>query len=427
MGLPLGKGLVFARTRVRRFSRGFSGMFQLLRKSSIINRVFVSLVVMACLLAAVGASAAWWLQAQGEQVSRLAREARALDGGAAKKLADSADALAASSTTSAAVVAVATVVCTLLGIAAAAALRASIKYPVEALVDSAVKLAAGDFVSKIESPGRDEISWLCHELNMMRKKIRDSIKVVLEAAAGVRMTSHELAQGNSDLSSRTEAQAASLQQTSSSMTQLADKVKENASNAKQASNIVHETTDMATRGGSVMKQVVDRMGDINTSAQRIAEIIGVIDGIAFQTNILALNAAVEAARAGEAGRGFAVVAGEVRALAHRCATAAKEVKTLISDSVAKVDAGFVLVDEAGETMQAILTGVNRVSTLVNAIAEAGAAQGADIGEVHEAIAQMNESTQRNTAVVQQAASSAIALRTEADRLTESVEPFKVLA
>jgi len=422
---PLGKGL-FARTRAG--SRGgYPLMFQLLRKSSIINRIFVSLVVMACLLATIGAVAAWRLQTQGEQVAQLAREMHALESAATAKIASSADALAAGSAASAVSVGLAALACTLLGITTAALLRASIKEPVETLVASTSRLAAGDFVSKIESPGLDEISWLSHELNTMRKKIRDSIKVVREAASSVRTASHELAEGNSDLSARTEAQAASLQQTSSSMTQLAEKVKDNASNAKQASNIVNETTDMATRGGSVMKQVVDRMGDINTSAQRIAEIIGVIDGIAFQTNILALNAAVEAARAGEAGRGFAVVASEVRALAHRCATAAKEVKTLISDSVSKVDAGFVLVDEAGDTMQAILKGVNRVSTLVNAIAEAGAAQGVDIGEVNDTIAQMNDSTQRNTALVGQAASSAVALKTEADRLTESVEPFKVAA
>ena len=402
-------------------------MIQLLRKFSIIDRVFVSLVVLGCLLAAVGGGAAWRLQQQSEQASELARQARAVEGAAAKKLAESADVLAARSAGAVTTVGLAALVCTLLGVAAAIILRASIKHPVEALVASGSKLAAGDFLSKIESPGRDEISWLSHELNTMRKKIRDSIKVVREAASGVRTASHELAEGNSDLSSRTETQAASLQQTSSSMTQLAEKVRQNASSAKQASTIVNETTDMATRGGSVMKQVVDRMGDINTSAQRIAEIIGVIDGIAFQTNILALNAAVEAARAGEAGRGFAVVASEVRALAHRCATAAKEVKTLISDSVAKVDAGFVLVDEAGDTMQAILTGVNRVSELVKAIAQAGAAQGADIGEVHQAITQMNDSTQRNTALVEQAASSAIALKTEANRLTESVESFKVAA
>jgi methyl-accepting chemotaxis protein len=379
-------------------------MFQLLRKFSIIDRVFVSLIVLACLLAAVGGGAAWRLQQQSDQASELARQARAVEGAAAKKLAESAAALAAHSAGSVTTLGLAALVCTLLGVVAAVILRASIKHPVEALVASGSKLAAGDFVSKI-----------------------DSIKVVREAASSVRTASHELAEGNSDLSSRTETQAASLQQTSNSMTQLAEKVKQNASNARQASNIVNETTAMATRGGTVMKQVVDRMGDINTSAQRIAEIIGVIDGIAFQTNILALNAAVEAARAGEAGRGFAVVAGEVRALAHRCATAAREVKALISDSVSKVDAGFVLVDEARDTMQAILTGVNRVSDLVNAIAKAGAAQGADIGEVHQAITQMNDSTQRNTALVEQAASSAIALKTEANRLTESVESFKVAA
>jgi methyl-accepting chemotaxis protein len=403
-------------------------MLEFLRRFSIINRVFACLVILAGLLAAVGAGAAWQLQVEGSQAAEIARQARALDASAAaKQVAEAADALSGRSMAAATTLLVAALVCTAFGVTGAVVLRASIKYPVETLVASASQLAAGDLSSRIDSPGRDEISWLSHELNTMRKKIRDSIKVVREAASSVRTASHELAAGNSDLSSRTETQAASLQTTSSSMTQLSEKVKENASNAKQASSIVNETSVAATRGGNVMKQVVDRMGDINTSAQRIAEIIGVIDGIAFQTNILALNAAVEAARAGEAGRGFAVVAGEVRALAHRCATAAREVKALINDSVSKVDAGFVLVDEAGNTMQAILTGVNRVSSLVSAIAEAGAAQGADIVEVHDAIAQMNDSTQRNTALVEQAASSAIALKSEADRLTESVESFKVAA
>jgi methyl-accepting chemotaxis protein len=384
--------------------------------------------VLAVLLAVVGAAAAWRVQVDGAQAADIARKVRALDAGpATQQLAASVDALAAASAGAAQMLAAAAGACTLLGLAAALVLRASIKEPVETLVAAVSRLAGGDFVSKIESPGRDEISWLSHELNQMRKKIRDSIKVVLEAASSVRTASHGLAEGNSDLSARNESQAASLQQTSSSMTQLADKVKENASNAKQASHIVNATTETATRGGSVMKQVVDRMGDINASAQRIAEIIGVIDGIAFQTNILALNAAVEAARAGEAGRGFAVVASEVRALAHRCANAAKEVKALIGDSVAKVDAGFVLVDQAGTAMQEILDGVNRVSQLVNGIAAAGAAQGADIGEVHGAIAQMNNATQRNTALVEQAASAAVALKDQADRLTESVESFKVAA
>jgi len=403
-------------------------MSQFLRRFSILDRVFYSLVFVAVLLAVVGAVGAWQLQADAAQAADLARQANALGSeSAGKPLAKAAERLAGRSSGAATLLAIVALGCAGLGIAWAAILRASIKRPVEALVASASQLAVGDFLNKIESPGRDEISWLSHELNTMRKKIRDSIKVVREAASSVRAASQELATGNSDLSSRTETQAASLQQTSGSMTQLSEKVKENASNAKQASTIVNETSDMASRGGDVMKQVVERMGDINTSAHRIAEIITVIDGIAFQTNILALNAAVEAARAGEAGRGFAVVAGEVRALAHRCASAAREVKTLISDSVSKVEAGFKLVDEAGDAMQAILTGVTRVSTLVNSMAQAGAAQGVDIGEVHRAIALMNDSTQHNTALVQQAASSAIALKTEAARLTESVESFKVAA
>jgi len=403
-------------------------MSQFLRRFSILDRVFYSLVFVSVLLAVVGAVGAWQLQADASQAAELARQANALGSdGAGKPLAKTAEMLGGRSSGAATLLAIVALGCAGLGIAWAAVLRASIKHPVEALVASASQLAVGDLLNKIESPGRDEISWLSYELNTMRKKIRDSIKVVREAAGSVRAASQELATGNSDLSSRTETQAASLQQTSGSMTQLSEKVKENASNARQASTIVNETSDMASRGGDVMKQVVERMGDINTSAHRIAEIITVIDGIAFQTNILALNAAVEAARAGEAGRGFAVVAGEVRALAHRCASAAREVKTLISDSVSKVEAGFKLVDEAGDAMQAILTGVTRVSTLVNSMAQAGAAQDVDIGEVHRAIALMNDSTQHNTALVQQAASSAIALKTEAARLTESVESFKVAA
>ncbi len=403
-------------------------MLGLLRRFSIIDRVFVAVVLSTLVFSVTGAFFYWRLQAQASQIADLGRKARALDGvPAARQLAETADALAAAGATSGIALGVLALVFTVLGVVTAVALRASIKQPVEALVDAVSKLAKGDFVSKIDSTGRDELSWLSYELNTMRKKIRDSIKVVREAAGSVRTASHQLAAGNADLSARTETQASSLQQTSASMTQIAEKVMENASSAKQATSIVNETSDMATRGGSVMKQVIERMGDINTSAQRIAEIIGVIDGIAFQTNILALNAAVEAARAGEAGRGFAVVAGEVRALAHRCATAAKEVKALISDSVAKVEAGFVLVDEAGGTMQSILAGVSRVSQLVTAIAEAGAAQGSDIGEVNQAIAQMNDWTQRNTALVEQAASSAEALKSDADRMSESVETFQIAA
>jgi methyl-accepting chemotaxis protein len=403
-------------------------MLNLLRKFSIINRVFVAVILSTAVFSVGGGVAYWRLQAQGTQIAELSRQLRALEATpATRQVADSADAIAAASAASGTAIGIVALIFTVLGAGTAFFLRASIKHPVEFLVEAVSRLASGDFVTKIESPGRDEVSWLSYELNTMRKKIRDSIKVVREAATSVRTASHQLAAGNADLSARTETQASSLQQTSASMTQIAEKVMENASNAKQATTIVGETSDMATRGGSVMKQVVDRMGDINTSAQRIAEIIGVIDGIAFQTNILALNAAVEAARAGEAGRGFAVVAGEVRALAHRCATAAKEVKALINDSVTKVEAGFVLVDEAGGTMQSILTGVNRVSDLVRAIAAAGAAQGHDIGEVNQAIAQMNDWTQRNTSLVEQAASSAEALKNDADRMSESVEPFKVAA
>jgi methyl-accepting chemotaxis protein len=228
-----------------------------------------------------------------------------------------------------------------------------------------------------------------------------------------------------DLSGRTESQASSLEETASSMEQLTSTVKQNADNARQANQLVISASSVATRGGELVAQVVDTMGSIKASSSKIVDIIGVIDGIAFQTNILALNAAVEAARAGEQGRGFAVVASEVRSLAQRSATAAKEIKVLIDDSVEKVDGGSAVVDEAGQTMGLIVTSVQQVADIMAEITSASNEQSLGIEQVNEAISQMDEMTQQNAALVEQAAAAAQSMQDEAATLSASVSVFKL--
>ncbi len=314
-----------------------------------------------------------------------------------------------------------------LGLVGGFVVRASVKGPIESTIQSIIKMGGGDLSSRISSPGRDEVSWMNAELNGMRKKLHTMVGEVRQSSESVLVAATEIAQGNTDLSGRTEGQAAALQQTSSAMSQLAQTVKHNAESADAATVLVNETNSVATRGGSLMQDVVVRMGEINKSANRIAEIIQVIDGIAFQTNILALNAAVEAARAGEHGRGFAVVASEVRGLAQRCANAAKEIKQLIEDSAQKVDSGFKLVDEAGRTMERIVSGVDKVSRMVADMARAEASQTEGIAQVHTSIAQMDDMTQRNAALVEQAAAAAQSLRGQSERLTTSVSVFRLTA
>jgi methyl-accepting chemotaxis protein len=304
---------------------------------------------------------------------------------------------------------------------------ASIKHSVEPTIDCVVRIAGGDLETKIESPGKDEISWLRHELNSMRKKLRAAVQQVREAVDGVGTASTEIADGNTDLSSRTESQASALQQTASSMQHLAETVQANAQSTREARDLVAQSTTVAQRGARTMREVVERMGAINASASRIAEIVGVIDGIAFQTNLLALNAAVEAARAGENGRGFAVVAGEVRALAQRTSTAAREIKALIGDSTARVEAGTALVDDARATMQDIVDGVQQVAHLIGGIAEAGQAQGSGIGQMNQAIAQIDTMTQQNAALVEQLAAAAQSLRSQAGSLNDAMSSFRVAA
>ena len=316
--------------------------------------------------------------------------------------------------------------CTL-GYVAAYFIRLSIKEPVEDTVQCVVRIAAGDLETKIESPGKDEFSWLRYELNSMRKKLRTMLAEVGNTVETVNIATEEIARGNSDLSSRTENQASALQQTASSMDQLAETVRTNAGHAQEASAVVSQSSAVAERGATIMKDVVSRMAEINASSAKIGDIIGVIDGIAFQTNILALNAAVEAARAGEHGRGFAVVASEVRALAQRSSTAAREIKTLIGDSTQKIDSGSKLVGEAGTTMQDILDSVNRVSGLMRDIAQAGQSQSEGISEVHAAIAQIDSVTQQNAALVEEVSAAANSLKDQSTRLNEALGSFRVAA
>ena len=265
----------------------------------------------------------------------------------------------------------------------------SIKSSVEPTVQCLIRIANGDLETKVESPGKDEISWLRGELNSMRKKLRAIVLDVRQTVDSVNSASEEIASGNADLSSRTESQASELQQTASSMKQLADAVRSNAESTHEARKVVTVSSEVAARGAKVMGDVVARMGEINSSATRISEIIGVIDGIAFQTNILALNAAVEAARAGEQGRGFAVVAGEVRSLAQRSAEAARQIKQLINASVERVEQGSTLVDQAGATMQEVVTSIRRVTDIMGEISNASAEQNAGVTQVGTAVTELD--------------------------------------
>ncbi|WP_088709585.1 methyl-accepting chemotaxis protein, partial [Noviherbaspirillum denitrificans] len=279
----------------------------------------------------------------------------------------------------------------------------SITVPLNKAVLLAETVASGDLRSRIEVTGKDETAHLLKSLNVMNDNLARIVAQVRDGTHQIAHASSEIARGNLDLSSRTEQQAGSLEETASSMEELTGTVKQNSENAAQANNLARTASDVAARGGSVVSQVVRTMGDINASSRKIVDIIAVIDGIAFQTNILALNAAVEAARAGEQGRGFAVVASEVRSLAQRSAAAAKEIKALIEDSVDKVGTGSKLVDQAGTTMEEVLSSVQRVSDIINEIAAASHEQDAGIRQINDAISQMDSVTQQNAALVEQAA------------------------
>ncbi|MPT25701.1 MAG: HAMP domain-containing protein [Achromobacter sp.] len=299
--------------------------------------------------------------------------------------------------------------------------------PLGQAVNAARQVAAGDLTGDIRVLSRDETGDLMTALKDMNDGLACIVRDVRDGCEGIAAASSEIAQGNADLSQRTEAQAASLEETAASMEQLTSTVQLNANHARQAEQLVTRASSVATRGGEEVDGVVRTMEAIAESSRRIADITNVIDGIAFQTNILALNAAVEAARAGAQGRGFAVVAGEVRTLAQRSAVAAKEINALINESVSRVEDGTRQADEAGRTMREVVESVHRTVTLVREIAGASVEQSTGIGQVNQAVAQMDDVTQQNAALVEQAAAAAVSMREQSGRLAQQVRRFKVHA
>ncbi|MES2152232.1 MAG: methyl-accepting chemotaxis protein [Pseudomonadota bacterium] len=312
-----------------------------------------------------------------------------------------------------------------LGVFGALLITRSITEPLHGAVDVAKRVAGGELTSQVFVEGQDETSELLQALKDMNESLAKTVGDVRSGTEQITLASQEIASGNADLSQRTESQASSLEETASSMEELTSTVKQNADNARQANQLAVSASSVAAKGGTVVAQVVDTMGSIKESSRKIVDIIGVIDGIAFQTNILALNAAVEAARAGEQGRGFAVVASEVRNLAQRSAGAAKEIKQLIGDSVDKVDAGSKLVDEAGQTMDLIVTSIRQVADIMGEITAATQEQSTGIEEVNQAISQMDEMTQQNAALVEQAAAAAESMEEQAQLLASAVSIFKL--
>jgi methyl-accepting chemotaxis protein-1 (serine sensor receptor) len=321
--------------------------------------------------------------------------------------------------------AVLTAVALALGLALAWTITRSITVPVRQAASFAQTVAGGDLTADIRTSGRDEIAELLGALSGMRDGLVQIVQQVRSGADSILTGAGEIASGNADLSQRTEQQAANLEETAASMEQMNATVRQNADTAQAATQLAASASSVAARGGDVVQQVITTMSDISTSSKKIADIIGTVDGIAFQTNILALNAAVEAARAGEQGRGFAVVAGEVRALAQRSAQAAREIKALIGHSVNNVDAGSRLVGEAGETMTEIVSQVKRVADLIGEIGSATQQQTTGIGQVSQAISQLDRVTQQNAALVEVAAAAADSLRGQAQRMNEVVGVFRL--
>ena len=304
-------------------------------------------------------------------------------------------------------------------------LRNMLVRPLDIMRSHFDRIAAGDLATPIQVYGRNEISQLFASLQRMQQSLIGTVGAVRDGAESILIGLQEISEGNNDLSSRTEQQAASLEETAASMEQLTATVKQNADNARQASQLARDASTTAAKGGELAGDVVTTMHDIANSSQKIGAITSVIDGIAFQTNILALNAAVEAARAGEQGRGFAVVAGEVRNLAQRSAQAAKEIKGLIDESVSRVKQGSVLVENSGATMQDIVRSVTRVTDIMGEIASASDEQSRGIEQVTQAVTQMDQVTQQNAALVEEAASAAVALEEQAITLADAVSVFRL--
>jgi methyl-accepting chemotaxis protein len=306
-----------------------------------------------------------------------------------------------------------------------ATLRASIVKPLEVAIAVARRVAKGDLTADIQVASRDEAGQLLEALRDMNDALRSLVANVIQGTGTIAHASDEITAGNLELSSRTEQQASSLEETASSMEELTSTVKQTSDNARQANRLAGSASDVAAKGGAVVRQVIDTMGQISASSNKIVDIIGVIDGIAFQTNILALNAAVEAARAGEQGRGFAVVAAEVRSLAQRSAAAAKEIKGLIDASVSNVAAGSTLVGEAGATMEEIVDGIRRVADIMSEISAATNEQTLGIEQINEAIGQMDQTTQQNASLVEEAAAASETMQRQAADLADAVRAFKL--
>ncbi|MFY9478568.1 MAG: methyl-accepting chemotaxis protein [Aquabacterium sp.] len=322
------------------------------------------------------------------------------------------------------VMVLAVLACTMVG---AHFLIRAIKQPLDQAIGIASRIAEGDLSTKIDTHRTDEFGQLMAALQTMTGSLARLVSEVRHSTDGISTASSEIATGNQDLSSRTEMTASSLQETASSMEQLTGTVQHSAQSAHQANQLAGTASEAAQRGGAVVSQVVDTMQEIATSSKKIADIIGVIDGIAFQTNILALNAAVEAARAGEQGRGFAVVAGEVRTLAQRSAQAAREIKSLIVTSTDRVDSGAKLVGEAGSAMDEIVSAIQRVTDMMRDISASASEQSDGIVQVNQAVTQLDQMTQQNAALVEQSAAAAESLREQARRLSGAVNVFRLAA
>ncbi len=316
-------------------------------------------------------------------------------------------------------------VAVVLGLGLAFLVTRSIVVPIREAAETTRHIAEGDLTRSIRAGGNDEAARLLQSLAAMQSNLAGIVSRVRQGSESVSTASSEIAQGNHDLSARTESQASALQETAASMEELSSTVRQNADNARQANQLAQSASTVAVRGGEVVAQVVDTMKGINDSARRIHDIISVIDGIAFQTNILALNAAVEAARAGEQGRGFAVVASEVRNLAGRSAEAAKEIKQLITDSVGRVEQGSALVDQAGSTMDEVVSAIRRVTDIMGEISAASSEQSQGVAQVGEAVTQMDQATQQNAALVEEMAAAASSLRGQAQDLVQTVAVFRV--
>ncbi|WP_374437770.1 methyl-accepting chemotaxis protein [Inhella sp.] len=316
------------------------------------------------------------------------------------------------------------VVCLAVAFGAGWLITRSVTGPLQAARRNTEAIANGDLTLDVVAEGADELAEMLRSLEQMQRRLRGLVGEIRAGTDGINTASHEIASGSHDLSQRTEQAASNLQQTASSLEEITATARHAADSAAQANQLAGSAAQVARRGGSVVHQVVETMGAINDSSRRIADIIGTIDGIAFQTNILALNAAVEAARAGEQGRGFAVVAGEVRLLAQRSAEAAKEIKTLIGSSVERVEAGSKLVGEAGATMQEIVDSVQRVTDIIGEISAATSEQSSGIGHVNDAVTQLDQVTQQNAALVEQSAAAAESLSEQATRVAASVAVFR---